>query len=915
MSTMWQWPGSRWWRVDLHTHSPASYDFEPEADRLAQNWTAWVAAAEASGLEAVALTDHNTPEGITHIQAAASAAGDLKIFPGVEVTVGGIHLLCLFDPKCCRDDVVALLSNLGIELSSFGSMNASSTKSILEAIEIAAEARAVVIAAHVNGPRGLLMLQSGDRLKALKAPGLIAAELAPMPETLVDRAQWLDPTSGDVLGWLDGKKTGGRILTKIWSSDSHSHAKAGRCSSWVKMTRPDIEGLRLALLDGEGSVKQHGASDPNRHADHIIESIQVSQAKYMGRPEAFTVHFNPWLNAIIGGRGTGKSTLVDLCRAAFRRDHELGESGKAVLRDAYDKRMRVPGARGEEGLLTASTLVEVVYRKGGERFVLSWDQQGGTVPVTQLVDNQRVPDQSNVRELFPVRIYSQKQLFDLAREPNALLTVIDDTDQVRGADLARLRKEAESTYLSLCAEVRALRTQAAELASRNAALADVRRKLEVLQKGGHAKVMNEYRVRQRQDSTWSSVEKAAVEAVTGVERAAQGLAVADLDLGASPETTDATAALTQVHEMARAIVSELKDRILDEVAKARSKLDALRTGANLAAWQAALAQSDHAYRQVAEQLADEGIANPDEYRNLLQRATALEQEISSLEHRKLTADLREQDARAELKRFRDLRRELTEKRTAFAEKTSGSLVKVEIEAYAGRPDPGRLREALDIAWFDDDYRALVERLPAADQPWTYEKLDRLIVLLREVVADPQKQWPTKDKRFETALRKLPPERLDRLALVVPDDAVQVSFQDLRDKSASWKKLAQGSPGQQTAALLAFVLGYGSEPIILDQPEDDLDSTLIYELVVQRLRDTKSTRQIIVVTHNANIVVHGDAELVVSLETRSSQTQIAFSGGLQEQEAREQICRVMEGGRDAFESRYHRIMHPGALRDG
>jgi predicted ATPase len=193
-------------------------------------------------------------------------------------------------------------------------------------------------------------------------------------------------------------------------------------------------------------------------------------------------------------------------------------------------------------------------------------------------------------------------------------------------------------------------------------------------------------------------------------------------------------------------------------------------------------------------------------------------------------------------------------------------------------------------------------------------LDERVTRLREVVGDPQQQWSARDKRFETALRKVPPERLDRVALIFPDDAVDVSFRDPRDESASWRQLAQGSPGQQTAALLAFVLGYGHEPIILDQPEDDLDNTLVYELVVRRLRETKLTRQVIVVTHNPNIVVHGDAELVVSLEARAGQTQIAFAGGLQERRAREEVCRVMEGGPLAFETRYRRLMLPGgALR--
>ena len=67
------------------------------------------------------------------------------------------------------------------------------------------------------------------------------------------------------------------------------------------------------------------------------------------------------------------------------------------------------------------------------------------------------------------------------------------------------------------------------------------------------------------------------------------------------------------------------------------------------------------------------------------------------------------------------------------------------------------------------------------------------------------------------------------------------------------------------------------------------------------------RQVIVVTHNPNIVVHGDAEFVLSLEAGNGQTRIRCDGGLQEQKVRDEICRVMEGGSEAFETRYRRIM--------
>jgi predicted ATPase len=133
----------------------------------------------------------------------------------------------------------------------------------------------------------------------------------------------------------------------------------------------------------------------------------------------------------------------------------------------------------------------------------------------------------------------------------------------------------------------------------------------------------------------------------------------------------------------------------------------------------------------------------------------------------------------------------------------------------------------------------------------------------------------------------------------------VEYSTLGDGSG-FRSIQEGSPGQKTAALLAFLLSYGKEPIVLDQPEDDLDNHLIYDLIVTQLRNIKQRRQVIVVTHNANIVVNGDAELVVALRARNGQTQIETGGSLQEKAVRKTICEVMEGGEKAFEQRYRRI---------
>lgn len=197
--------------------------------------------------------------------------------------------------------------------------------------------------------------------------------------------------------------------------------------------------------------------------------------------------------------------------------------------------------------------------------------------------------------------------------------------------------------------------------------------------------------------------------------------------------------------------------------------------------------------------------------------------------------------------------------------------------------------------------------PDEGKPWNGETLDALIADMRKLSSQQPTSWDVQDRRFLGALQKLPPERIDRLALYCPKDDVEVEFRE--GKGGSWKPLPQGSPGQQAAALLAFILGHGKEPIIIDQPEDDLDNALIYELLVRRLREVKQYRQVIVVTHNPNIVVNGNAELVLSLKVGGGQTRIDCHGGLQDQPVRDEICRVMEGGQEALKRRYQWILLP------
>jgi hypothetical protein len=155
------------------------------------------------------------------------------------------------------------------------------------------------------------------------------------------------------------------------------------------------------------------------------------------------------------------------------------------------------------------------------------------------------------------------------------------------------------------------------------------------------------------------------------------------------------------------------------------------------------------------------------------------------------------------------------------------------------------------------------------------------------------------------VKALSPDKFDELASWFPEDEVVLSYRPALD--AGYRSLAQASAGQRAAAMLSFLLAQGDEPLLFDQPEDDLDNALVSELVVARIRHDKARRQLIVVTHNANIVVNGDAELVLCMNFAGGNIQNPQAGGLQEAGVRRSICDVMEGGRRAFEQRYRRIL--------
>lgn len=910
----WKWNGSKWWKFDFHAHTPASDDYGRGSNQASlKNRTPkeWLLDYMQAGIDCVAITDHNTGAWIDLIKDAHHELNSeqpmgyrpIHIFPGVEISVnGGVHLLAILDIDKTTSDVDSLLGAAGFS-GTKGSCDAVTNRSFGDVVEAIVQAGGIAIPAHVDDTNGLFQLTGTTLQQSLNNETIFAMELT-------------DPTYEKPPQYIDKRLS----WTEILGSDAHhpsgnpGQRHPGSHFTWIKMGIPSIEGLRLALLDGALSLRRSDqeAGNPNEHAPLIIESIEISRARYLGRSRVFNIGLNPWLNAIIGGRGTGKSTGIEFLRIALRRQDELPDE----LKLEFEKYGRVYLNREDAGLLTNAASIRVIYRKNGSRFRIQWNPAGDLEPIEQEDNGEWHPAEGDIQQRFPIRIYSQKQVFQLAKTPLALLRVVDEAPEVDRRSWTERWNTEEARFLSLRAKAREMETGLAEEPRLRGELDDVKRKLAIFEKAGHADILKAFQKKSRQKRTVESWEESWIGTGDQLRTTAAEIVPDFLD------ETNFDPDLAEDNEL-RGLAAKAHGR-LDEIRKAIEAL-ALQTDQAVAEWQKAKDESswlqtvnaaENAYKDLQEKLASEGAGDPAAYGELVQRRQTIEQRLKELaERKKQVAELKKQ-ADESLQRLLEIRKELTGFRRKFLENvlSENRFVKIQVIPYGSREtveEEFRRLIQREGGGFEKDIGTpggeglLAELYDNADSDGMVETN---LAKIKDTIKKIMEQTETaslKDQRFATHIKKLPPEVIDRLDLWFPEDSLEVQYSTTGD-GQRFRSIQEGSPGQKTAALLAFLLSYGEEPLILDQPEDDLDNHLIYDLIVTQLREVKRDRQIIVVTHNANIVVNGDAELVVALAVRGGETQKECEGSLQEKVVRDIICAVMEGGRKAFEDRYRRI---------
>ena len=607
------------------------------------------------------------------------------------------------------------------------------------------------------------------------------------------------------------------------------------------------------------------------------------------------LELSPALNCIIGARGTCKSTIVETIRFVFNdepgRVNELLAEKGGPAGPAHSGLIRATLKGGTARLMLADLTLEDA--DGG----ITLERDASSAPRVYF-DGVKAVDSPSV--LNEIEIYSQGELQEIAISPGKRLALVDRPHKADIDEWLRRAAGLAEEIAGLGPRVREIR-EAIAAAERTIRDGEETR-AELTQAQADRPAMSPEMVEGRK--AFQERERLQARAATAVDAYRQEIREIE---SAVDRLSGASGSLTELKSAGSGPLEAVAEAI----------------GASLEAGRGALNEmtAPEAVAELLERARKEFEAQADLYRDLLQK----EQEV--------TAAIRREDRLSEevekldrlLSRLAEQREELDELEAARAEKRQ---VLREIRTRIFRR---RLGEVDRInSQFSE--KIILSLNHGAHSTKFRERLEDLLAgsRIRERTA-----------LCEQIAAVLPPERL--VSFVDDDDAQGLASILNRDSGQMVRLIShlsdsgdlygleeevaedelditmfiEGKPravhemskGQQATAILPLVLRAAPYPLILDQPEDDLDNHFIFETLVEEIEKLKRERQLIFVTHNANIPVVGDAERVFVM-TMDGPEHATLAGEGTVDEMREEIVDLLEGGRDAFELRSRKYGYSG-----
>lgn len=831
---------------------------------------ALAASCIAQSIDIVGITDHWRARESESLRRALTEVG-VMVFPGFEATsVEGVHILVLFDPAASVDDVERRIHECGMN-----AVTGHSDPCNLPVTELLAKALiwgAVAIPAHVTSKAGLLTTCTGQsRVRAWQSADLHAVAVSGTPGQ--GHADMLQGTAADYRRE--------HPVALLHACDVLGPDDLGKpfATTWIKLSSPTAQGLDTAF---------RAASTRVSHTEPCSSGgIRLTALAWDGGfLDGLGLRLNEGLNVLIGGRGSGKSTVLESVRFALGL---LPAAPRA--RDQHAQMIaQVLGTAGKVTLLAECTQPS--------RRLLRVERTVGSSP--RLFDH--VTGELLTAEpgdlILHAEVYGQRELADMADDKMQQTVLLERLLPGGGpAETGTAERLVENR-----AALAALDAGLTTVEDRLARLGVVEEKLRAYAETGAPSALAAQRLHQREGRLFEVAAERVDDAADGVRalRDAAGLDVAFL----SPVAREGLPHEQALVQLSEALVelgdglSTLAGQAEGYLADARSRVLALRQD-----WEGATAPErqrlDVALRGLRTAGVDAGdylpllaerdalLALQDEPRRLQEQRAAREAErrllLDELEASAAERTRRLDRVGGRVERRAPLVRVSVQQRLdveamlrLLRDRLGGRLDKVEEAVRAGRVLSGRALSDL------------------AREGWP---------ALSEALAVPEAQA----RRLAEAPASLLLELEELVRVPVPDIELNIAEPD----SPVWRPLEDLSTGQKATALLLLLLNAGTGPLLVDQPEDDLDNRFISEGIVPRLRTEKATRQFVLSSHNANIPVLSDADLIAALATERAGSRLRAVlpaervGSLDDTPVRELVEELLEGGKTAFETRRYR----------
>ena len=828
-------------------------------------------ACRTESIQVVGLADHGSVADSEIMRKVLVDAG-IVVFPGFEVaTTEKVHWVCLFPEDISEQKLERYLGNLsltnpedGVRPSKLGGQQ------LLQCVE---DLGGFCFAAHATLDSGLLNgkfnnLWVDARLRAAQIPGNID-DLPPEYKPIA-----LNKNS-------DYKRDHPMALINAKDVAKPDDLCNPRASTFIKMTRPCFASFLMAFKDPESRVRL--SDDLQERFYSQIDSISIEGGYFDGLSAIVSGH----LNAVIGGRGTGKSTLLECLRYAMDVPHKSEDAitqGDQIVKENLGK----AGGRVILKLRSAANHMKpytVIRRYGEPPRVI--DEQGN--------ESRLHPG----RDLLPgIEIYGQNEIYELARSPGALTRVLD-----------RFLPESAEQQARLYSALRKLRENSERLAKAQEQKDEIERHIAQLPKF-------EEQVRQFKEQ--------------GLEEKLKQVPLLEKERQLGPRILEE---VKRTRDGQRQFDESLPDLVFlsDKALESLPHAELLQRGRALleiltATLRQKLGEIDKAIGETersVESLVSEltqALANTEtglekEFAKLPAVAGKDGKEIGRSYQRLLREIEQVRPSQTRLKTVDALVKELEQaRRNLLGEisdvRSARTAAKQKAVKGLNKRLAGKLRISIVPDGLHQPLREFLQGLPGVGEKkteWVDEAQDLTVMGLVAAIREGKdallgKQWGLTSGVAETLTRMTAPQ-VYGLEAIDLEDRVGLEL-NVSHTGDQYRALDRLSTGQQCTAILHLLLLDNPDPLVMDQPEDNLDNAFIAERIVQELRAAKTERQFLFATHNANIPVFGDAEWigVCSASEDRAEMPVDAQGSIDIPAIRDQVANILEGGKEAFMQR-------------